>query len=103
MIAWMAASLSFPHFFVERRHARRRVIDPRVKILAATARRLDAGADRRPRSVPLSLALRGLRVEFPRSAASHFRNLGKQLIDNISAPRPALIDPIEVATLFRTI
>jgi integrase len=32
-----------------------------------------------------------------------FRNLRKQLVDNLSAPRPALTGPVEVATLFRTI
>ena len=32
-----------------------------------------------------------------------FRNLRKQLTENVSVPRPALTDPVEVATLFRTI
>jgi integrase len=32
-----------------------------------------------------------------------FRNLRKQLTDNVSEPRPALTDLVEVATLFRTI
>jgi integrase len=32
-----------------------------------------------------------------------FRNLRKQLADNVSEPRPALTDSVEVATLFRAI